>query len=608
MVKKLTFIWIALLFCQYSFSQNLTASVSANKITLDQTFELTFTANGKMSSFNPPDLSDFIILSGPNQSTSIQMINGNFSQSISYSYILKPRKAGTFTIGPAEARVNGKKVNSNTIQIEVLPSGQKPSTQNQPQESQKREKSIDEKIKDNIFIKALVSKSSVFEGEQIILTYKLYQRIELYQPQIKLPSYKGFWIEDINLKNIPATYENVNGVRYSVQTFKQSILIPQKTGTLTIEPLTIEGIVQVQTRAKRRSFFDFDDFFNDPFGFDPFGSVKNYPVTLKSNPITIKVKPLPQPQPPEFSGLVGNVNLSATANTENLKTGEPVTLKITVSGSGNLSILSPFELDLPSDIETYEPKTHQFINKNAGGISGSVSFEYLLIPQVKGVFKIPPVKLVYFNPENHKYITLTTDEILLHVTQGEEKKQNITLEGVEKREIELRGKDIQFIRLNTPSKPYKPFFGSLLFFILLALPVLLFIVFLMAYRWLQDRWADKVKLNQKKARKKALSSLKKAYQMLKKQDDQLFYDTIYKSINQYLINKLNINPASFTRSIALEKLKEQKVSEVILNDLNSLLDECEFNRYAPAAERKSNREIYDKALDVITRIEKELKK
>ncbi|MGB5849505.1 MAG: BatD family protein, partial [Ignavibacteriaceae bacterium] len=410
-MKKLLII-LFLFLPLYIFAQSFVASVDETTVADNQHFEVSFTFSGKningARNFKPPTFTNFLVLSGPNQSTSIQIINGVQSGSLSYNYVIQAKSIGTFSIGTASIEYNGESFKTKPIKITIVKGSSKPKKQKQDAEIS------DEEIAKNLFIRAVVDKRKAFLGEQVTVTYKLYTRLNIAaQMSIsKLPQYQGFWAEELETSsNITFATEVIDGKQYRVGVLKKAALFPTQAGKLEITPFELSVPIQLRRNRNRNNFFD--DFFNDPFGFN-----QTIEYNATSNKVTIDVLFLPtEGKPISFNGAVGEFSLNADIDKTTAKTNEAVTLKVILSGQGNLELLDMPELNLPSGFEKYEPKTSENINKR-NIISGSKIAEYLMIPRVVGTREIPTVEFSYFNPVKKKYVTLRSKAFKLDITQG----------------------------------------------------------------------------------------------------------------------------------------------------------------------------------------------
>ncbi len=580
---------------------SFTASVDRNRIEMGEQIEITFSLNGSGKNFQPPPFNDFLVLSGPNQSTSMQFINGALSQSISYSYILQPRAEGKFTIAPASIESGGKKIQSNSITIEVTKGASKP----KPQQSQTQEEaSISKQISDNLFIRVSVDKSNVYQGEQITATYKLYTRVNITNYSVsKVPSFTGFWNQEIELpKNPQFGIEVLNGIQYRVATLRKTALFPQQSGTLEIDPMEADFVVQVQTR--RRSGDIFDQFFNDPF----FGNVRNVEHKSISNSLKVNVRPLPTNPPPGFSGAVGKFSAEFWLDKTETKSNEAVTLKVKISGRGNLKLIQPLKINFPSDLDSYDPKISDNISQATNIISGSRTFEYLLIPRRQGNQKISSFTFTYFDPTKKEYVSINSPDFNLNVTKGSDI-VSAPIAGLSKEEIKLLGQDIRFIKSDPIKfkKHGKTFFGSMLFWGLSIVPIFLFLGFIFLYKRYEQNVSDVIRFKSKRATKIAKKRLATTKHLLSAKKREEFYEELSKALWGYVGDKLGIQLAELSRETVGISLKARNVSDESINKILTTLDHCEFARFAPTSDSLDMQNIYNQTVDLISTIEEEIK-
>jgi len=595
----------------YANAQKFYSSVNRNPVSEGETFQVTFSLeNSQGRGFQAPSLKGFTVLTGPSTSQSTQIINGSMSSSVSYTYLLKADNIGQFTIGSATINVDGKQLRTDPIQIQVVKGSAKQSQQNGGSDN---EKSLDQQaydiIKDNAFVRLNVRKTSVYENEQIVATYKLYINPELNLVNLsapKMPTFNGFWTTELDIGQVRYRTETLNGKAYKVADLKKVILLPQQTGQLKIEPMEVELIVRLRVQNQSRSR---NGFFNDPFFGDPFGrNHRDFPYTAKTNSPTIKVKPLPIGAPIEFQGAVGDFTMKAWMDKQNTKTNDPVNLKIQITGKGNLKLIQPLPLNLPQDIENYEPKINDNITTSTAGMSGSRTFEYLLLPRNPGTFKIEPVRFAYFDISSGQYKVLSSDEFELNVEKGSGSASSPVISGVRKEDVQLLGKDIRFIKSAPDSfaKANGKFYGSAWFYILNIAPAFLFIIFF-AYRKKQEKNSGNVMLmKQKKANRQARKRLSSAKSFMNK-DENKFYEETSKALWDYVSDKLSIPYSDLTSEKAEEKLRNENVPENILDKLIKTIDYCESARFAPASEKISQEELYNNAASVITDMEGSIK-
>jgi hypothetical protein len=579
-----------------------TASVDRNRIAMGEQLEITFSLNGSGKNFQPPAFNDFLVLSGPNQSTSMQFINGAMSQSISYSYVLQPRSEGKFTIGAATIESNGKKVQSNSITIEVT----KGSPQQKKQQSQQTtdDENINKQIAENLFIKVIVDKSNVYQGEQITATYKLYTRVNIANSQItKVPALTGFWNQEIDIPKNTQETEVLNGVQFRVIPIKKYALFPQQSGTLELDPMEADFVVQVQTRKRGGDVWD--QFFNDPF----FGNVRNVNYPIKSIPIKIIIKPLPSYNVPEgFSGAVGKLSFESWLDKRETKTNEPVTLKVKISGRGNLKLIDPLKISFPPDLESYDPKISDNITTGTSSISGSRTFEYLLVPRRPGEQKIAPFNFSYFDLDKKDYVSIKSPEFLITVSKGSDY-ISTPIASLSKEEIKLFGQDIRFIKSGTTSfkKRGENFFGSPGFFILLFSPIFLFVWFISYIRHYEKISGDVVRLKSRKATRMAKKRLLHAEKFLAQKKREEFYSAISQALWGYAGDKLGIPLSDLSKDSIKITLTSRNVNDASIEKLINTINHCEFARFAPSTDSLEMEIIYKDTIELITSIEEELR-
>lgn len=581
-------------------------------------FRLVFSVNAQASGFTAPVLRDFSVLAGPSQSSSssMQIINGQVSRSVDYSftYILQASKEGSFTIGPASVNVDGKTYKSNALTVKVVKgnapqSGQSAGNNQSSGGNQQLQGDLTSK---DLFVKATVSNSNPYQGEQVIVTYKIYTRVPIAEYSItKAPGVNGFWSQDLlkDDKNLNQYRENINGQEYVVAEIKKDAMFAQKSGKLNIDPLEMDVIAQIQRKSSRRTTNDpfFDNFFNDSF----FGNtMQNVRKTIKSNLVSINVKPLPaQGKPLGYSGAVGKFSISATTDRQELKANDAMSLKFTITGKGNIKLIEKPAIEFPSDFEVYDPRITDNISANGSGVSGSRTFEYLVIPRNPGNFKIKPVTFSYFDDAAGVYKTLNSPEFAIKVNRGDDNGNTITTGGADKEDFKYIGSDIRFIKTGKlkliPVNTY--FFGSSLFWILLALPIILFIAFLLILKNELKKRSNQALMRNRKATGVARKRLKSAEQFMKDGKHEAFWSEVSNALWGYLSDKFNIPRSTLSMDSVNEALTSKRVSSELIKQFIDTLNNCEFARFAPIDKSKAMGDLYKQAIDAITRTEQELK-
>lgn len=591
------------------YSQKFTATTNKNPVASGDAIQVTFSCDVDCSDFRPPDFKGFSVLGGPNQSQSMSIMNGQMTRSISYSYVLRAGDPGTYTIKPASVNAGGKRISSNAINITVV----KGSAQQQGKNTEQKTESsqADEIIRKNFYVTLAVNKTSVYQGEAVIATYKIYKHPDLALIDLKMPktpAFNGFWSQDMeSITQLKWGTEVVNGIRFQTSTLKKVLLIPQQTGQLTIDPLELETVAQLRVQGNRRRSNDpFEDFFNDPF-FN--NNVKNFPYTAKSKTAILAVKPLPGNAPADFKGGVGDMRIKAWLNKNDAKTNEPLTLKIQVSGTGNLRLIEPFNLNLPPDFESYEPKIADNLALSPSGFNGNKTFEYIIIPRHAGKFEINPINFVYFDLNKKSYVSLSTDKFVINVEQGTASEATSIISGVTKEDIKYLGKDIRFIKNSNfdLSKSPTRFFGTIPFMLLDISPLILFIGFIFYRKRYEKLHQDQMLLKTRRANKLAKKRLSAAKKYLELKDSEKFYEELTRGLWGYISDKLGIPFSDLTKDSTADSLRMKNIPEDNITNFLSTIDDCEFARYAPSAGSGEMEHIYNDAVKVITELEGRLK-
>ncbi len=582
-----------------------------NAVAVGDQFRLTFNINQRGENLTLPDLSSFDVLMGPSfsSSTSIQYINGKSSQSqdFAYTYILRAKETGSFTIRPGSIEVDGKIYQSNALTIQVV-SGQAQGSTAQggqaqtdtPSGSGEAEASSATISKSDLFIRLELSRRQAWKGQQIIATVKLYANPNLPLAgfeEVNLPTYEGFYTQDIEIpQQINFKREVYNDKIYQVGILKKTVLFPQQTGTLTIKPFSIT--TQVQQRVRQRSFFD--DFFT---------GVQTVRAKLTSDAVTVSVKELP-PAPAGFSGGVGEFRISPELDLNEVTTNDAVTLKLHITGNGNIRLIQTPQLNLPGDFEQYDPTVTDNVRASDAGVTGTKTIEYLFQPKYEGTFKIPPMTFSWFNPQSGPYERQSTPEYELKVTRGSGDAGTSTVRQLRKQDVQSLGQDIRYIsqkqeRLHPRGSSW---FGSTYFWSVYLLGATAFAVFFVVYRKKMEENANIALVRNKKASRLARRHLKVAAGHLRQNQDEAFHDALLKAIWGDLSDKLGIPLANLRRETATEGLEAAKAAPELINKLLAITDQCEYARFAPAAGNKAMHELYDRAAEVITTLEKQIKK
>jgi hypothetical protein len=577
------------------------ASANRTKIAMGDQVEVSFQLTGTQSgkNFQPPDFRDFLVLSGPNQSTNFQMINGAVSTSITYGYVLQPRREGDLVIGPATVEFQGNRYSTSPLTISVSKAGSRPPGQAPPAQDD----DIGAQIGDNLFLRVELDKRSAYQGEQITATYKIYTRVNVVNYNLsKVPSYTGFWSEELDVpQQVQLSTETYQGKQYRVGVLKKVALFPQRSGTLDLGPMDIECVVQVQSRKRSNDIFD--QFFNDPF----FGNARNVNYTVSTKTERITVKPLPpEGAPAGFSGAVGKFTMEAWPDREQVAENEPVTFRVKISGTGNIRLLQAPELKVSSDFDRYDPKVSDQISKDNAVISGVRTFEYLLIPRHAGEQRIPSLSFSYFDPSKKSYATLRSREVTIQVSKGSESAAAAAAgTGLSREDVKLLGEDIRFIKSEDVSLTRRGdrFAGSPLFFVMAASPVAFLGLFLIVVRRREKMLGDVTGLRSRRARNVARKRLARAKHLLGGDDREAFYTEVSRALWGYSADKLGIPQADLAVGAISAGLTRRGARGESVAELSRIIEVCDFARFAPDPEHRGMEEVYGRAEKLILELE-----
>ena len=557
-----------------------TLTVSTKKqVMVGERFQVVFEANAEGKNFQAPSFEGFTVVGGPftSSSSSFSMVNGSMSHTVrcTYTFALQAYQEGTFHVGSATLTVKGKKISSEPFDIKVIPddgshaapsgggssSGQGQSQQNtsDPQVSGK-----------DLFIRVIPSKKSAYVGEQVVLTYKLYTKVPVSSLSVeRMPSYAGFWTKDITDNNggsLRQTSEYINGIEYTAAEIQKIVVVPQRSGTLPIDPMIIECIAQIRTESNRqRSMDPFEAFFNDPF-FNR--NIANVRKELTSQTLNLEVKSLPENgKPASFAGAVGNFNFKSEIDKTELSTNEAFTLTLTVSGTGNVELLQMPTPVFPPDFEVYDPKITMNVNNNANGLSGTKKAEYLVIPRRAGSFTVPAVEFSYFDPSKGTYQTLSSQpyEIKVEKGKGGDEGSSGGIYASNQEGIKYLGSDIRHIMTgNAHLKPmHTVFFGSAAYFVVLLVLLVLFVILLFVLKKREQLSQDTAANRNRKADKVARGRLKSAAQFLKAKDQDKFYVEMSQALWGYIADKLGIERSKLSMDTVNETMKAKNVDATV---------------------------------------------
>lgn len=587
--------------------EKITFTASAPEVVVsgDQ-FRLTFSINSqKIKDFRAPNIKGLEVLMGPSRSTqsSTQIINGNVTstKSTTFTYILMAEKEGTYSIPGATIVADGNNYTSNSVSVKVLPPDQSTGTASNNGRTSRNQANNGKISEKELFITATASKTSVYEQEAILLTYKIYTQVNLTQLHGDMPDLKGFHTQEVELSSQKQwSLEHYNGRNYNTTVYSQYVLFPQQSGKLEIPSITFEGTVSQLVASDD----PFDAFFN---GGSNYVNIKKNIVAPK---LTIDVRQLPAGKPANFSGGVGEFTISSSINTQELKTNDAVTIKLVISGTGNMKLINTPEVGFPQDFEIYDPKVDNNFNLTREGLSGSKVIEYLAIPRHAGNYTIPAIEFVYFDLKSKTYKTLKTDPYTLNVAKGEGNASQVVSNFTSKEDLKVLGKDIRYIKTGdtnlSPKGNY--FFGSTAYYMWYLIPLALFIAFMIVYRKQAIENANVAKVRTKKANKVATKRMKNAGKLLAEKNTSAFYDEVLKALWGYISDKMNMPVSQLSKDNIEEELIRHNVSEELIKDFIGTLNECEFARYAPGNQNEAMDKVYSSAIDVISKMENSIKR
>jgi tetratricopeptide (TPR) repeat protein len=605
-MKRLTTILGLIIAVTTAVAQTMTG-VAPSHVAVGEQFRLTYTINTQdVSDFRAGDIPDDLeVLIGPNRSmqSSYQMINGHTSSSssITFTYIVRAAKNGTFTIPPAHAVVGSKSIASNTLTIKV--SGSAPANSGG---SNRQRSNEDGEIRDagsqisgsDLFIKVSANKKRVHEQEPILLTYKVYTLVGLTSLRGDMPDLKSFYTQEVDLPQQKSfSIETFNGRPYKTTTWSQYVMFPQMTGKLEIPSITFEGIVVQQNR----NIDPFEAFFNGGSGYI---EVKK---KIQAPGIEIQVDPLPE-RPANFSGGVGKFNISAQLDKTEVKANDPVSVRIVVSGTGNLKLIKQPVVNFPKDFDKYEPKITDKTKLTTNGIEGSMIYDILVVPRHQGKYEIPPVEFTYFDTSANAYKTIKSDSFVLDVAKGSGAGAVNDFSG--QTDLQELTKDIRYIKTGDTRQHSLDefFFGSTGYWVSMGVLALIFVSLFVVFRQRAIDNANVTKMRGKKANKVATRRLKKAARLMSDNKPGEFYDEVLRALWGYVGDKLNIPVEQLSHDNISQRLSERSVGEETVSQFIGALDECEFERYAPGDPKGNMNKVYDKAINAIEKIEATMKK
>lgn len=588
----------------FAMSAQLRVEVPA-VVSLDEQFNVTFIYEGENSpsGFEWSQGDDFQLVWGPQQgrSTSIQIINGKRTRSsqFTYTYILTPKKTGSFTIPAGTVTVKGKTYSTGPQTITVVAEGASSGSGQRARGQSGTSVDIQD---EDLFLSLTLSKRNVVVGEPVTATLKLYQRVNIAGfEDARFPSFNGFWNQEIEAPtNIEFHRESRDNKIYNTALLRKYILIPQQSGTLTIDPAELVCLVNVRT-VSSGSVSIFDEFF------DEYRTVRK---RISTPSYKVNVSPLPAGAPSSFKGGVGQFRISASLSKDSLRTHDAASLIVKISGNGNVSLLEEPDVVFPPDFEVYDTKVSEQVDKNSG-MSGSKTYEFPFIPRSAGDFAIAPIKYSYYDIKAGKYVTVETPLIPFSVAKGNESESSgaVMMPGVTQRGVKDLNQDIRFINTKDPKlSPKGDFFaGSALFWILAALMAAASVgaYFLMSF--IAARKADVAGSKNRGANRMARKRLRKASEYLSQNIHSAFYEELHKALTGYVSDKLNMSVAELSRERISEMLTAAGVPSEVTDKFMAIMDACEFARYSPDSGNAAMSAHYQEAVEVISSIDSYMK-
>ena len=583
-------------------------------VAVGEAFRVEFTLNAEpdADSFKAPSFEGFDVIAGPSVSTgsSIQYINGSISKSFSYgiTYVLLPQAAGNVTIGAAEAKVDGTAYRTKPLPIEIVNEGDASRARQQPQgrtggSGDAQASAQGQVAKDDILLRAVVSRSSVYKNEPLHVAFKLYTRV----PYVNIvpesaPSFNGFWSQDLTDPNSARVgRETYNGKVYETRVLYDYLLYPQQVGSLTIDPVAMTVVAQVVVQSRNA----------DPF-FGGGREVFNVPRKVQSQRATVTVKPLPSGAPSSFSGAVGRFTMDTQLPSERIAANSGATFTVKISGTGNLTFVQAPKLPLPTSFEQYNVKTTESINTSATGISGYRQFEYPFIARAEGTYDIEPIEFTYFDPQRVQYVTLRSKPLTLEITPDARGGGDAVVmqgRGMSKEEVKMLGQDIRFIKLGGAQLRSErvPFIFSAAYWILLLGVLALFTMIYVALRK-QIRESQNVALVRgKRANKVAVQRFRAAKRYMEEQNRHAFYEEMLRALWGYMSDKFNIPVANLTKENVREELHKRGVSSEDSQRFTDIITQCDEAQYSPVETARMN-DVYSEGVNLISRIESVIKR
>ncbi len=604
--SALTFCVAFVSICLYGVS--FRASVQPDVVEVGNVFRVQYTLDAHGGEdVTVTDFGNFEHVAGPYVSSmsNISIINGKATskQTETYTYTLRAKKEGTYAVPPASITYEQKKLTSNTPKIQVVKASDKQSggqnSENTNQRSNASGTGLAQLSDKNVFMRAIPSKTRLFEQECLVVTYKLYSLVDVRRCSgVKVPDFKGFLKQDIKQsQNIQIKSEYYNGKNYGTVVLYQVLLFPQKTGNIKIEPFDFEFVFRIKDENQ----------FGHGFFAQYLNSYRDVAKTLRSPGLTIKVDELPKPIPAKFNNAVGNFRLKNSISSRTVDVNSPITLTYTISGTGNLKMLANPDISFPTDFESYDPKVINNFRTTNNGLSGTKTIEYLLIPRSSGNFTIPAYVFTYFDPQTKRYVTLESESYDIQVKKGNNSDANTKINNyTQQDQLKVLGQDIRYINVTEPTIKQKEdfFFGSIAYWLWIFIPILLTgsVVFFYRNR-LSENEVDK---RYRKANKIATKRLKQAKEYMSQGKKELFFEEVLHTMWGYLSDKLNIPIGELSKENVETKLEQAGIDTECNHRFINLLNTCEFARYAPSQAGDMNL-AYTEAVEIISNLQETIK-
>lgn len=568
-------------------AQDVSFRASApSEVSLGEQFRVVYEINDRVKDFTPPDFADFIFLS---RQQGISTVNWKTTQQ--YIYYFKATKEGTFTVAPATAKHDGDLIESNSLEITVTKSAQSSqSSQTQNSNQSTSTPSAQAASGDNLFVRLILDKKSVFVGEQITGYIKVYTKVQLsnIEQNFQGPDYRGFYVQNVKIPPLSSLEpEKVGEETFYSGLIRKMILIPQKTGKISIDAFDI--IVQ-QDKPVKVGYFT---------------TYQTQNVTLTTKPVTIDVKALPANKPAGFKGAIGDLDIKASLSETEIQTNDAVVFRVSVSGNGNIKLIDNINYSLPPTFEVFDPVVKTKLSEN--GLSGTKTFEITAIPRHAGEIEVKPFELVYFNPNTGSFVTKRTQAFKLNVAKSAGDSSRVVVSNLSREDVELLQSDIRYIVTKTDFVKAKTYLiESIWYYMLWIVFTILFIAFIILRRGQIKRNANLAKTRHKRASKMANKRFKVARKLIADDNKEAFYEELSRAIWGYISDKLSLPQSELSTDQARDRLVSKNVDEELANELLELIQFCEFARYAPGSVDQQPKELLEKANKIISKIEQNI--